>query len=189
MQLFAASTLTTSVLCSHSVKHCTSTSTDHCFFFFPPVQGNGEPQSSTISCTQSQHSEECCKSEKFNTRCYSGQLFWLLQKPSSSSWHFQGGAWAEVCRLRDKYLTILRVCIGLSRNYYCAEVVSLREEQKQKAKGKNELPGSQMANRSHFEKRLHFALTEARDSARLAKSRKVKHEKVSRNPPEVQHQV
>lgn len=59
--------------------------------------------------------------------------------------------WGEVCRLKDKYLTILRVCISLSRPYYRAEVMSLREEQKQKTKGKNELPGSQMAYHSHLE--------------------------------------
>lgn len=76
---------------------------------------------------------------------------WLLQKPSNFPRFFQVGVWAEVCRLKDKYLTILRVCISLSRTYYCAEVKSLREEQKQKAKGKNELPGSQIVHHSLFE--------------------------------------
>lgn len=43
------------------------------------------------------------------------------------------------------------MCIGLSRTHYCAEVKSLREEQKQKAKGKHELPGSQIVYHSLFE--------------------------------------
>lgn len=118
---------------------------------------------------------------------------WLLQKPSTFPRFFQVGVWAEVCRLKDKYLTILRVCISLSRTYYCAEVKSLREEQKQKAKGKNELPGSLIVYHSLFEiQYLNCVLTEAKDATRatrLVKSLKVKHEKVASFPPEVQHQV
>ncbi|XP_056894416.1 glomulin, FKBP associated protein b isoform X1 [Takifugu flavidus] len=77
------------------------------------------------------------------------------------------GVWGEVCRLKDKYLTILRVCISLSRTCYCAEVKSLREGQKQKAK-------------------------EAKDATRatrLMKSMNVKHSKVSSISPEVHYQV
>nr|XP_046248349.1 glomulin-like isoform X2 [Scatophagus argus] len=75
--------------------------------------------------------------------------------------------WEELCRIKDKYLTMLRVCISISRAYYSAEVKALREDQKLKAK-------------------------EARDAARatrLIKSFRVKQETVSDMSPEVQHQV
>ncbi|XP_044056820.1 glomulin-like [Siniperca chuatsi] len=75
--------------------------------------------------------------------------------------------WEELCRIKDRYLEMLRVCISISRAYYSAELTALREDQKLKAK-------------------------EARDatrSTRLVKSITVKHEKVSNMSPEVQHQV
>ncbi|XP_042339975.1 glomulin-like [Plectropomus leopardus] len=75
--------------------------------------------------------------------------------------------WEELCRIKDEYLKMLRVCISISRGYYSAELKALREDQKLKAK-------------------------EARDAARstrLVQSIKVKHEKVSNMSPEVQHQV
>ncbi|XP_073332813.1 glomulin-like [Pagrus major] len=75
--------------------------------------------------------------------------------------------WEKLCGIKDEYLKMLRVCIGISRGYYSAEVKALREDQKLKAK-------------------------EARDAARssrLVKSITVKHENVSNMSPEVQHQV
>uniref|UniRef100_A0A671V6A8 Glomulin, FKBP associated protein b n=1 Tax=Sparus aurata TaxID=8175 RepID=A0A671V6A8_SPAAU len=75
--------------------------------------------------------------------------------------------WEKLCRIKDEYLKMLRVCIGISRGYYSAELKALREDQKLKAR-------------------------EARDAARatrLVKSITVKHENVSNMSPEVQHQV
>ncbi|XP_029285000.1 glomulin-like [Cottoperca gobio] len=75
--------------------------------------------------------------------------------------------WEELCRIKDDYLKLLRVCISISRGYYASELKALREDQKMKAK-------------------------EARDAARssrLVKSITVKHEKMSDMSPEVQHQV
>ncbi|XP_034559485.1 glomulin-like [Notolabrus celidotus] len=75
--------------------------------------------------------------------------------------------WEELCRIKDEFLKMLRVCISISRGYYSAERKALREDQKLKAK-------------------------EARDAARttrLIKSINVKHEKVSNMSPEDQHQV
>ncbi|XP_059196955.1 glomulin-like [Centropristis striata] len=75
--------------------------------------------------------------------------------------------WEKLCRIKDNYLKMLRVCISISRGYYSAELKALREDQKLKAK-------------------------EARDAARstrLVKSLTVKHEKVSNMSPEEQHQV
>ncbi|XP_069560066.1 glomulin-like [Brachyistius frenatus] len=77
------------------------------------------------------------------------------------------GVWEELCRIKDEYLKMLRVCISISRGYYSAELKALKEDQKLKAK-------------------------EARDAARstrLVKSLTVKHEKVSNMSPEIQHQV
>ncbi|XP_005451205.1 glomulin, FKBP associated protein b isoform X1 [Oreochromis niloticus] len=75
--------------------------------------------------------------------------------------------WEELCRIKEEYLKMLRVCISISRAYYSSELKALREDQKLKAK-------------------------EARDAARstkLVKSITVKQEKVSNMSPEVQHQV
>ncbi|XP_075997722.1 glomulin-like isoform X2 [Genypterus blacodes] len=75
--------------------------------------------------------------------------------------------WIELCRIKDQYLKMLRVCISMSRAYYTAELKSLRENQKLKAK-------------------------EARDAARstkLVKIMRVKHDSESQMAPEVQHQV
>ncbi|XP_028258875.1 glomulin-like [Parambassis ranga] len=75
--------------------------------------------------------------------------------------------WEELCKIKDEYLKMLRVCISISRAYYSAELKALKEDQKLKAK-------------------------EARDAARstrLIKSITVKHENVSNMSPEVQHQV
>uniref|UniRef100_A0A3Q3LPV6 Glomulin, FKBP associated protein b n=1 Tax=Mastacembelus armatus TaxID=205130 RepID=A0A3Q3LPV6_9TELE len=44
--------------------------------------------------------------------------------------------WEELCRIKDEYLKMLRVCIGISRTYYSAELQALREDQKLKAKGR-----------------------------------------------------
>ncbi|XP_040896689.1 glomulin-like [Toxotes jaculatrix] len=75
--------------------------------------------------------------------------------------------WEEMCRIKDEYLKMLRVCISISRAYYSSELKALREDQKLKAK-------------------------EARDASRSTRSVKsitVKHEKMSNMSPEVQHQV
>ncbi|XP_039896387.1 glomulin-like isoform X2 [Simochromis diagramma] len=75
--------------------------------------------------------------------------------------------WEELCRIKEEYLKMLRVCISISRAYYSSELKALREDQKLKAK-------------------------EARDAARptkLVKSITVRKEKVSNMSPEVQHQV
>ncbi|XP_042272140.1 glomulin-like [Thunnus maccoyii] len=75
--------------------------------------------------------------------------------------------WEELCRIKDKYLKMLRVCISISRAYYSAELKALIEDQKLKAK-------------------------EARAPARstkLFKSITVKREKVSNMSPDVQNQV
>ncbi|XP_063322684.1 glomulin-like [Pelmatolapia mariae] len=75
--------------------------------------------------------------------------------------------WEELCRIKEEYLKMLRVCISISRAYYSSELKALREDQKLKAK-------------------------EARDAARstkLVKSMTVRKEKVSNMSPEVQHQV
>ncbi|XP_076735946.1 glomulin, FKBP associated protein b isoform X2 [Maylandia zebra] len=74
--------------------------------------------------------------------------------------------WEELCRIKEEYLKMLRVCISISRAYYSSELKALREDQKLKAK--------------------------ARDAARptkLVKSITVRKEKVSNMSPEVQHQV
>ncbi|XP_070689029.1 glomulin-like [Pempheris klunzingeri] len=75
--------------------------------------------------------------------------------------------WEELCRIKDEYLKMLRVCISMSKAYYSAELKALREDQKLKAK----------------------ETRDAARSARLVKSMNVKHEKVSNMSPEVQHQV
>uniref|UniRef100_A0A3Q3H1A1 Glomulin, FKBP associated protein b n=1 Tax=Labrus bergylta TaxID=56723 RepID=A0A3Q3H1A1_9LABR len=41
-------------------------------------------------------------------------------------------AWEELYRIKDEYLKVLRVCISISRGYYCAELKALREDQKLK---------------------------------------------------------
>uniref|UniRef100_A0A3B5L4T7 Glomulin, FKBP associated protein n=1 Tax=Xiphophorus couchianus TaxID=32473 RepID=A0A3B5L4T7_9TELE len=69
--------------------------------------------------------------------------------------------WEELCRIKDEYLKMLRVCISMSRAYYSAEMKALKEERK---------------------------LKQAR-STRLLKTITVKHDKVSHMSPEVQYQV
>uniref|UniRef100_A0A3Q1JDZ1 Uncharacterized protein n=1 Tax=Anabas testudineus TaxID=64144 RepID=A0A3Q1JDZ1_ANATE len=44
------------------------------------------------------------------------------------------GVWEELCRIKDDYLKMLRVCISLSRAYYSAELKALKDNQKIKAK-------------------------------------------------------
>ncbi|XP_063746841.1 glomulin-like isoform X2 [Eleginops maclovinus] len=75
--------------------------------------------------------------------------------------------WEELCRIKDEYLKMLRVCISISRGYYAAELKALRQDQKIKAR---EARG-------------------AARSCRLVKSITVKNEKTSNMSPEVQHQV
>uniref|UniRef100_A0A668SYM7 Uncharacterized protein n=1 Tax=Oreochromis aureus TaxID=47969 RepID=A0A668SYM7_OREAU len=72
--------------------------------------------------------------------------------------------WEELCRIKEEYLKMLRVCISISRAYYSSELKALREDQKLKAK-------------------------DAARSTKLVKSITVKQEKVSNMSPEVQHQV
>ncbi|XP_026160966.1 glomulin-like [Mastacembelus armatus] len=73
--------------------------------------------------------------------------------------------WEELCRIKDEYLKMLRVCIGISRTYYSAELQALREDQKLKAK-------------------------EARDAARLTTLVEgIRVKKASNMSTEVQHQV
>uniref|UniRef100_A0A8C6L6R0 Glomulin, FKBP associated protein b n=1 Tax=Nothobranchius furzeri TaxID=105023 RepID=A0A8C6L6R0_NOTFU len=45
--------------------------------------------------------------------------------------------WKELCRIKDQYLKIVRVCISMSRAYYCAELKSLKEDIQLKAKGRD----------------------------------------------------
>uniref|UniRef100_A0A3P8U8H2 Glomulin, FKBP associated protein b n=1 Tax=Amphiprion percula TaxID=161767 RepID=A0A3P8U8H2_AMPPE len=80
--------------------------------------------------------------------------------------YFQVDVWEELCRIKDEYLKILRVCISISRSYYSSELKALKEDQKLKAKARD-----------------------AARSNRLVRSITVKHEKVSNMSPEVQHQV
>ncbi|KAJ0065381.1 hypothetical protein NL108_009518, partial [Boleophthalmus pectinirostris] len=75
--------------------------------------------------------------------------------------------WAELCRLRDDYVKMLRVCLSLSRGYYSSELKSLQEDRKLQ---------------------VQEARAAARDKALLQKI-KLKQEKVSSLSPEVQHQV
>ncbi|XP_047230127.1 glomulin-like isoform X1 [Girardinichthys multiradiatus] len=77
------------------------------------------------------------------------------------------GLWEELSRIKDGYLKMLRVCIGMSRAYYSAEMKALKEDQKLKAK----------------EAREHAR------SARLVKAITVKPNKVDHMSPEVQYQV
>ncbi|XP_054605616.2 glomulin [Nothobranchius furzeri] len=75
--------------------------------------------------------------------------------------------WKELCRIKDQYLKIVRVCISMSRAYYCAELKSLKEDIQLKAK-------------------------EARDAARstrLIKTMTTRDVKVSNMSPQVQYQV
>nr|XP_040039819.1 glomulin-like [Gasterosteus aculeatus aculeatus] len=77
------------------------------------------------------------------------------------------GAWEQLSGVKDQYVKTLRVCIGISRGYYSAELKAVRQDRKLKAK-------------------------EAREAARstgLSKRMIVKHEQVSNMSPEVQHQV
>uniref|UniRef100_A0A3Q2T5L2 Glomulin, FKBP associated protein b n=1 Tax=Fundulus heteroclitus TaxID=8078 RepID=A0A3Q2T5L2_FUNHE len=73
----------------------------------------------------------------------------------------------ELCRIKDDYLKMLRVCISMSRAYYSAEMKALKEDQKLKAKEAKE---------------------HAR-STRWLKSFTVKHDKATHMSPEVQYQV
>ncbi|KAM4574271.1 glomulin, FKBP associated protein b [Fundulus diaphanus] len=75
--------------------------------------------------------------------------------------------WEELCRIKDEYLKMLRVCISMSRAYYSAEMKALKEDQKLKAKEAKE---------------------HAR-STRWLKSFTVKTDKVTHMSPEVQYQV
>ncbi len=56
-----------------------------------------------------------------------------------SSSDLQTDGWEKLCTIKDEYLKMLRVCIGISRSYYSAELKALREDQKIKAKGRQEL--------------------------------------------------
>ncbi|XP_037624747.1 glomulin-like [Sebastes umbrosus] len=75
--------------------------------------------------------------------------------------------WEELCRIKDQYLKMLRVCISISRGHYSAELKALKQDQKLKAK----------------------EAREAARSTRLVKRITVKREKVSNMSPEEQHQV
>ncbi|XP_068599880.1 glomulin-like [Brachionichthys hirsutus] len=72
--------------------------------------------------------------------------------------------WEEMSRIKGEYLEMLRVCIGISRAFYSAELKALREDRRRRAR-------------------------EARDAARSVKSIKLEREKVSTASPAVQHQV
>ncbi|KAM4629244.1 LOW QUALITY PROTEIN: glomulin-like [Polymixia lowei] len=91
----------------------------------------------------------------------------LMQNTDGLFLPFLTGVWAELCRIKDEYLKMLRVCLSISRAYYAAELKALRDNQKLKAR-------------------------EARDAARstrLVKSITAGHGKASDMSPEVQHQV
>uniref|UniRef100_A0A8C2ZMD8 Glomulin, FKBP associated protein b n=1 Tax=Cyclopterus lumpus TaxID=8103 RepID=A0A8C2ZMD8_CYCLU len=75
--------------------------------------------------------------------------------------------WEKLSGIKDEYLKMLRVCLGISRGYYSAELKALRADRKMKAK----------------------EAREAARSSRLIKSMTVKHEEGSNMSPEVQHQV
>ncbi|XP_013880555.1 glomulin [Austrofundulus limnaeus] len=75
--------------------------------------------------------------------------------------------WEELSSIKDSYLKTLRVCLSMSRAYYSAELKSLKDEQKLKAR-------------------------ETKDATRSIRSVKlttVKHENMSDMSPEVQYQV
>ncbi|XP_043984507.1 glomulin-like [Gambusia affinis] len=75
--------------------------------------------------------------------------------------------WEALCRIKDEYLKMLRVCVSMSRAYYSVEMKALKEEQKLKAK----------------------EVKEQARSTRLLKTITVKHDNVSHMSPEVQYQV
>ncbi|KAM9384791.1 glomulin-like [Pholidichthys leucotaenia] len=75
--------------------------------------------------------------------------------------------WEKLCKYKDEFVKMLRVCIGMSRAYYSSELKALREAQKLKAKESRN----------------------AAQSSKLVKTIKIKHEKVSNMSQEVQHQV
>lgn len=97
------------------------------------TQGNGEFESSTISLSQRQRTKGHRKSVEINA-C---QGAWSLDKLTIYSFLLQAGVWEELCKIKDKYLKMLGVCISISRAYYSAELKALREDQKLKAKGMN----------------------------------------------------
>ncbi|XP_068446025.1 glomulin-like [Clinocottus analis] len=75
--------------------------------------------------------------------------------------------WEELNGIKDKYLKMLRVCLGISRGCYSSDLKALRADQKLKAR----------------------EAREAARSSRVLKSITVKHKEVSNMPPEVQLQV
>ncbi|KAM8875698.1 glomulin, FKBP associated protein b isoform 1-T1 [Spinachia spinachia] len=77
------------------------------------------------------------------------------------------GAWEQLSGIKDQYMKMLRVCIGISRGYYIAELKAVRQDRKLKAK----------------------EAREAAQSTGLSKRRIVKHEQVSNMSPEAQQQV
>ncbi|CAL1593174.1 unnamed protein product [Knipowitschia caucasica] len=92
-------------------------------------------------------------------------LRYLLLRGKELAIHTE--VWTELCRLRDKYLKMLRVCLSLSRAYYTSELKSQLEDRKLMAQ---EIRAA------------------AKDKALLLKI-KHKQERVSSLPPEVRHQV
>lgn len=56
-----------------------------------------------------------------------------------SSARSQTGAWEQLSGVKDQYVKTLRVCIGISRGYYSAELKAVRQDRKLKAKGQQQL--------------------------------------------------
>ncbi|KAG5275900.1 hypothetical protein AALO_G00125760 [Alosa alosa] len=61
--------------------------------------------------------------------------FLLIKEKEKSS---SKSMWAELCKLADSYLKVLRVCLSMSRSYYGSELKTLKENQKNKAKERRE---------------------------------------------------
>ncbi|XP_033821406.1 glomulin-like [Periophthalmus magnuspinnatus] len=75
--------------------------------------------------------------------------------------------WTELCRFRNEYVKMLRVCLTLSRAYYSSQLKSLQEDRKLKAQEVRDAVGDKV----------------------LLQKIKLKQEKVSSLSPEVQYQV
>ncbi|XP_062308524.1 glomulin-like [Osmerus eperlanus] len=83
-----------------------------------------------------------------------------------TEWKRTRGAWMELCKIKDDFLKLLRVCLSMSRSYYLAQVKTMREDRKIQARE------ARMA-----------------ETSMVVKSMTVKQEKVSDMPPEIQYQV
>ena len=112
----------------------------------------------------------------------------------------------ELCKIKDDFLKILRVCLSMSRSYYLTQVKTMREDRKIQARGRPThilhtrtvpLNGREiLVNCFLVHKYIGSSfspLKEARnaeaETSMVVKSMIVKQEKVSDMPPEIQYQV